>query len=98
MSGRDQAALYSRAARTYDRVGPSPFTHFARRVVELAAIEPNAHILDVATEAGAMILAAGERVGGHATFVGIDLSDAMLERAREATEAARLSNVELRAM
>ena len=98
MSGRDQAALYSRAARTYDRVGPSPFRHFARRVVELVAIEPHAHILDVATGTGAMILAAGERVGGHATFVGIDLSDAMLERAREATEAARLSNVELRAM
>ena len=98
MSGRDQAALYSRAARTYDRVGPSPFRHFARRVVELAAIEPNAHILDVATGAGAMILAAGERVGGHATFVGIDVSDAMLQRAREATKAARLDTVELRTM
>jgi SAM-dependent methyltransferase len=92
------AALYSRAARTYDRVGPSPFTHFARRLVELAAIEPNARILDVATGTGAMILAAGTRAGRGATLVGIDLSEAMLQRARDATKAAQLGNVELRVM
>jgi SAM-dependent methyltransferase len=93
-----EAALYSRAARMYDRVGPSPFTYFARRVVELAAIEPKARILDVATGTGAMILAAAERAGRGATLVGIDLSDAMLQRARDATKAAGLGNVELRVM
>jgi ubiquinone/menaquinone biosynthesis C-methylase UbiE len=92
------AGVYSRAARTYDRVGPSPFAHFARRVVELVAIEPDARILDVATGTGAIILAAAKQVGRGATLVGIDLSDAMLQRAREATRAARLGNVELRVM
>lgn len=93
-----EAALFSRAARTYDRVGPSPFTHFARRVVELAAIEPDARILDVATGTGAMILAAAERAGRRATLVGVDLSVAMLERARLATNTAGLDNVELHVM
>jgi SAM-dependent methyltransferase len=93
-----EAALYSRAAPTYDRIGPSPFTHFARRVVELAAIEPDARILDIATGTGAMLLVAAERAGRGATLVGIDLSVAMLQRARVTTKAAGLDNVELRVM
>jgi O-methyltransferase / aklanonic acid methyltransferase len=96
--GEREGALYSRAARTYDRVGPSPFSHFARRVGELAAIEPDARILDVASGTGAMILAAAERAGRGATLVGVDLSVAMLQRARVATKAAGLDNVELRVM
>jgi SAM-dependent methyltransferase len=64
----------------------------------LAAIAPNARILDVATGTGAMILAAAKLAGRGATLVGIDLSEAMLERARDATEAARVGNVELRVM
>lgn len=96
--GEQGAGVYSRAARTYDRVCPSPFSYFARRVVELVAIEPDARILDVATGTGAMILAVADRAGRGATLVGIDLSDAMLQRAREATNAARLGEVDLRVM
>jgi SAM-dependent methyltransferase len=45
-----------------------------------------------------MLLAAAQRAGRGATLVGIDLSVAMLQRARDATKAAGLDNVELRVM
>lgn len=64
----------------------------------MAAIEPNARILDIATGTGAMLLAAAERAGRGATLIGIDLSVPMLQRARDATKAAGLDNVELRVM
>jgi ubiquinone/menaquinone biosynthesis C-methylase UbiE len=97
-AGDQGAGVYSRAAQTYDRVGPSPFTQCARRIVELLSIEPNARILDVATGTGAMLVAAAKLAGPSTTLVGIDVSEGMLQRARETTEAAGLSNVSLRVM
>lgn len=82
------AGLFGRCAPLYDRVGPRFFSHFGRRLVELAGIPSGARVLDVATGKGAVLVAAVEAVGplGHVT--GVDLSDAMVREAAE--EVARL--------
>lgn len=77
------AALYDRAAPSYDRVGPSFFQHAARRLVELAEVRPGARVLDVGTGRGAVLFAAVERIGPQGYALGVDLSEGMVGQAAE---------------
>ena len=85
------AGLYDRAAGTYDRVGPSFFTHFGERLVDVSEIPAGGHVLDIGTGTGVASLRAAQRVGGDGLVVGIDLSLPMLRRARERLTRARTS-------
>jgi ubiquinone/menaquinone biosynthesis C-methylase UbiE len=76
----DAAAVFDRAAQTYERIGPQFFSHFGRRLVELIGIQPGSRVLDVASGAGAILLPAAEHVGPKGLVVGIDLADSMVER------------------
>jgi SAM-dependent methyltransferase len=87
--------LFSRAAPTYDTVGPRHFSYFADRLVEFVGIDANSEVLDVATGAGAVLVAAAARVGTEGRIVGIDLTPAMIARAAAETERRLLSNVKL---
>jgi ubiquinone/menaquinone biosynthesis C-methylase UbiE len=92
------AALFSRAAATYNTVGPQHFTFFARRLVEFAGLQPADHVLDIATGTGEVLLAALEQIGKTGRIVGIDLSEAMLQHAASAIQHNHVGNAELRAM
>src|SRR5262249_16735347 len=76
------AAVYDAAAATYNRIGPSFFLHFGKRVVDLAGITPGSSVLDVATGTGAALIPAAELVGSRGKVVGIDVSPRMVDRAR----------------
>jgi ubiquinone/menaquinone biosynthesis C-methylase UbiE len=95
---REIAGVFGRAAPIYDRVGPRFFSHFGRRLVELAEVPRGARVLDVATGRGAALFAAAEAVGRHGHVTGIDLSEAMVQET--AAEVARrgLENVTVRQM
>jgi ubiquinone/menaquinone biosynthesis C-methylase UbiE len=84
--------VYDRASATYGLVGPDLFGHFGRRLVDQAAAGQDAVVLDVATGAGAVLLAAAPRVR---RVVGVDLASAMLERNREKACASGVTNVTL---
>jgi ubiquinone/menaquinone biosynthesis C-methylase UbiE len=90
--------VFSRAAPTYNSVGPRHFTYFARRLVEYVDVRPGDRVLDVATGTGEVLLAAAERSGENGQVVGIDLTEAMLERAAATIRDRHLSNAELRQM
>jgi len=92
------AGVFSRAAPTYDRVGPRFFSHFGHRLVELAQIPKGARVLDVATGKGAVLFPAADAVGplGHVT--GVDLSQAMVDEIAEEISRQKLMNVEVRQM
>lgn len=94
-SGRQTARVFSRAAPTYNTVGPRHFEHFATRLVDLVGIAHDDFVLDAATGTGAVLVAAAQRLGARRRVVGIDLSAAMLDRAASAVEHASLRNVEL---
>jgi SAM-dependent methyltransferase len=70
-------ALFTRAAPTYGRVGPSHFEFFAERLVPL--VRPGDAVLDVGTGTGITLRAAAGRAG---RLVGVDITAAMLARAR----------------
>jgi ubiquinone/menaquinone biosynthesis C-methylase UbiE len=75
-------AVYDAAAATYNRVGPSFFSHFGRRLASGIEIAPGSKALDVATGTGAVLVPAAELVGDEGRVVGIDISPLMINRAR----------------
>jgi ubiquinone/menaquinone biosynthesis C-methylase UbiE len=85
--------VFGRAAPTYDRVGPRFFSHFGRRLVELACMPNGAHALDVGTGKGAVLLPAAKAVGPHGHVTGIDLSEAMVQEAAEEISRMGVDNV-----
>lgn len=92
------AGVFSRAAPTYDRVGPRFFSHFGRRLVELAQIPREARVLDVATGKGAVLFPAAEAVGPSGYVTGVDLSDAMVQETAGEIHRLGLAHVEARQM
>lgn len=75
-------SIYDRAAASYERVGPSFFSYFGRRVVEMVGMSEGSRVLDVACGAGAVLLAAIGRVGPSGIVVGVDRAGAMVDRPR----------------
>jgi ubiquinone/menaquinone biosynthesis C-methylase UbiE len=75
-------SVYDRAAASYERVGPPFFSYFGRRVVDMVGVPEASRVLDVACGAGAVLLAAVERIGPRGVVVGVDRANAMVDRAR----------------
>lgn len=61
-----------------------------------AAIQAGATVLDLGSGAGLDLLLAAERVGPNGKVIGVDMTDAMIQRARANIARAGASNVELR--
>jgi ubiquinone/menaquinone biosynthesis C-methylase UbiE len=87
LSGIDVAALFDRAALTYDRAAFSFFGPFGEALAEYAQLRPDERVLDVGCGAGAA-LAPAARIARD--VVGIDISPGMLERARAVVPEAEL--------
>jgi SAM-dependent methyltransferase len=62
----------------------------------LGRIEPGAVVLDLGCGAGTDLLIAAQMTGPGGRAIGVDMTPAMLERARESAGAMGLENVELR--
>ena len=62
----------------------------------MAAIEPGQTVLDIGCGAGMDLLLAARRIGSSGKAMGVDMTDAMLERASHAAHTAGLQNVEVR--
>mgnify|MGYP001581259316 FL=1 len=65
-------------------------------VAVFAAIPAGAFVLDLGCGAGLDSLIAARRVGPNGKVVGVDFSEAMLDRARRAAAEAGVTNVEFR--
>lgn len=95
---RETVGVFSRGAATYDQVGPLFFTHFGRRLVELAQIPNGARVLDIATGRGAVLFPAAEAVGEQGHVTGIDLSKEMLEETGREIARRNLKNIQVQNM
>jgi SAM-dependent methyltransferase len=62
----------------------------------IGPIHPGETILDIGCGAGMDLLLAGKRVGPEGRAIGIDMTDAMVERARTSTVASGMKHVEIR--
>jgi ubiquinone/menaquinone biosynthesis C-methylase UbiE len=89
------AGVFDRAAPTYDAIGDAYHRHFARRLVEHAAIAPGSDVIDVACGRGAVLMAAAPVAG---SLTGVDVSPAMIELAETDLRAAGVVGANLRVM
>jgi ubiquinone/menaquinone biosynthesis C-methylase UbiE len=62
----------------------------------LAALKPGETVLDLGSGAGFDVFLAAPKVGPTGRVIGVDMTDAMLERARAYAQKAGFSNVEFR--
>jgi ubiquinone/menaquinone biosynthesis C-methylase UbiE len=92
------AGVFSRAAATYDAIGPRFFTHLGRRLVELSHLPPGATVLDVAAGRGAVLFAAADQVGPGGRVVGIDLADQMVRETTADMQRRGRAHVEMHQM
>jgi len=93
------AGIFDGAASTYGHVGPRFFSHFGRRLVEIAQIPSGSKVLDVATGRGALLFPAAESVGPQGSVTGIDLSEMMVQETNKEIESKKMSpNIEVRQM
>src|SRR5687767_7659774 len=90
--------VFDRAASIYDRVGPRVFSHFGRRLVEMAALAPGMRVLDVAAGRGAQLFPAAKAVGASGRVIGIDLSADMVRETSAEIQNLGLGNAEIRRM
>jgi O-methyltransferase/aklanonic acid methyltransferase len=73
------SGMFDRVAPTYDHIGPRFFSHFGRRLVEIAQIPSGSKVLEVATGRGALLYPVSESVGPDGHVIGIDLSEMMVQ-------------------
>jgi len=90
--------VFSRAAPTYDRIGPQVFAHFGERLVERTRPAPDAAVLDVATGRGAVLLPAARQVGPGGRVIGIDMSAAMVREIETDIRSTGPRHIEIRQM
>ena len=88
--------MFDRAAPTYDRMGEAYHAYFAGRLLDLAALPDDAHLLDIACGRGAVLIAAAAR--GVDRLTGIDVSPTMIELAGADLRATGITDVDLRVM
>jgi SAM-dependent methyltransferase len=69
-----------------------------RRMLDLARIGPGQHVLDIAAGAGEPAVSAAERVGPGGYVLATDLSEGIVELARQVAHERGLDQVETRAM
>ena len=91
--------------RDYDRVSQVwdgsfvPATDAIRhQILDMAELEPGERVLDVGTGTGAAALLAAKRVGKMGRVLGIDMSAAMLAKARAKASRSDLTNITFRRM
>ena len=88
--------MFDGAAPIYGQVGPQFFSHFGRRLVEIAQIKSGSHVLDVAAGRGASLFPAAKDVGPDGKVTGIDLSVKMVQETNKEIQQLDYSkNIEL---
>jgi ubiquinone/menaquinone biosynthesis C-methylase UbiE len=91
------AAVFGRAAATYDSVVPF-FRRFGARLVELAELRRGDSVLDVGAGRGATLIPAAERVGPSGRVLGVDLSEEMVALLRAEIDQRGLANASVQRM
>jgi SAM-dependent methyltransferase len=95
----EEQGAYDEAAGRFAALGERYAGDLAAHLVALAHIAPGERVLDVGTGGGVVALAAAAAAGPSGRVAGIDISEAMLTRARDAAEGRGLAErLELRAM
>ena len=92
----ERAAVFDRAADTYDRLGVEFFGIVGEWLVDVAALEPGHRVLDVGCGRGAATFPAARAVGAGGSVVAVDLAPRMIEHLLVDAAAQGISNITAR--
>lgn len=95
---RVQRYGWDRAASIYDRAWAGPLRPAQELLFDLAGLEEGESVLETACGSGLVTLDIARAVGPSGEVLATDLSEKMMERARQATESAGLGNVRFERM
>jgi SAM-dependent methyltransferase len=97
-TGRPLAAMLGYADDDLDRLPPAVVESFAGvgNPFSMGPLHPGEAVLDVGCGAGLDTLLAARQVGPSGRVVAVDMTEAMLAKARAGVRAAGLTNVEVR--
>jgi SAM-dependent methyltransferase len=84
--------------RIYDSVEQRLTASVSERMLDLARLRAGMRVLDLATGRGEPAVRAAHRVGPTGVIVGVDLSEGLLQMARERAAREGVSNLDLRAL
>ena len=84
--------------RRYDGAEQRLTASVSERMLDLAELRPGMRVLDLATGRGEPAVRAAHRVGPTGAVLGVDISEQMLQMARERAAHEGVSNLELRAV
>ena len=90
----NERLAWNDCAERYDRCLTPLFAAFCRQLLALAQLKSGQRVLDVATGSGLAAFLSASLVGTEGHVIGTDLSDAMIELARERASAEGLTNVD----
>ncbi len=82
---------WDRWSRTFDNKWGAPFRYLQKRIVSLAELKSGGNFLDLGCGTGFAVHYAAELLKGQGNFVGIDISEGMIAKARE--NAAGIENI-----
>ena len=92
-SGADGGGAWGTSAGSYDRAAPT-FEPFAEWLAELCSLREDMAVLDVGCGTGISSLVAARHVGSRGRVTGIDVSERMVEVARNKAVAMSWPNVQ----
>jgi ubiquinone/menaquinone biosynthesis C-methylase UbiE len=88
-------ALYRRQAKGYDQSGIQGLDTWRREAVSRLALQHGDLVVDIGCGTGLNFALLQEAIGETGRIIGVDLTDAMLEQARQRVAAHGWKNVEL---
>jgi demethylmenaquinone methyltransferase/2-methoxy-6-polyprenyl-1,4-benzoquinol methylase len=89
-----RAGIYDLALWLYYLAGIR-MGHWRRLAVQALKLQPGDTVVEIGCGTGLNFALIEEKVGGQGKIIGVDISEAMLERARERVHSAGWQNVEL---
>jgi len=96
MSRAERWQMSGNAAEFYERYVRLLMEPWVRCLVDVAALRPAEHVLDIACGTGFVARLAADRVGAEGRVVGIDLNGSMIEAARAVSTADGRNTIEWR--
>lgn len=89
------SGIFDGAASDYGNENTDYFNIFAKRLVQLASLSPNATVLDIATGRGAILKEVLKVISPTCKAIGIDISKSMIEETSSEMSQKGYSNYEL---
>jgi len=90
----NERLAWNLCAERYERRLTPLFTPFSHKLITLARLKKGQEVLDIATGSGLAAFLSAPLVGREGRVIGTDLSDAMVQLARQRASMEGLSNVE----